>query len=121
MRDTIAAQFVGDDFPGLSSMTPDRSAEKSLGILRPKLDAPKADRFVADRNTPFGEHVFDISVAEIESMIQPDGVANDAVHRKNNHPKRAGRQVRLEIGGSIGACADGRGLGGLGFRWLRRG
>ena len=80
-------------------MTPDRSAEKSLGILRPKLDAPKADRFVADRNTPFGEHVFDISVAEIESMIQPDGVANDAVHRKNNHPKRAGRQVRLEIEG----------------------
>ena len=47
------------------------------GEFRPELDAPKTNRLVADRNTPFGQQVFDISVAQIESMKQPDRVADD--------------------------------------------
>ena len=52
-------------------------AAQAPGNLRPKLDAPEADRFTADGNTPFGEEVFDISVAQTESMAQPNGVTDD--------------------------------------------
>ena len=52
-------------------------AALALGNLKPKLDAPEADRFTADGNTPFGEEVFDISVAQTESMVQPNGVTDD--------------------------------------------
>ena len=52
-------------------------AAQALGDLRPKLDAPEADRFTADGNTPFGEEVFDISVAQTESTVQPNGVTDD--------------------------------------------
>ena len=51
-------------------------AAQALGNLRPKLDAPEADRFTADGNTPFGEEVFDVSVARTESMVQPIGVTD---------------------------------------------
>ena len=51
-------------------------AAQSLGNLSPKLDAPEADQFTADGNTPFGEEVFYISVAQTESMVQPNGVTD---------------------------------------------
>ena len=52
-------------------------APQALGIFRPKLDAPEANRFVACDSTPFRQQVFDISMAQIEAMIQPDSVADD--------------------------------------------
>ena len=44
---------------------------------RPKLDTPEPNRLVADQNTPFGQQVFDIPKAQVESMIQSDCVADD--------------------------------------------
>ena len=38
---------------------------------------PEADRFAADGDTSFGQEVFDISVAEIKAIAEPDGVADD--------------------------------------------
>ena len=66
-------------------------AAQALGNLRPKRDAPEADRFTADGNTPFGEEVFDISVAQTESMVQPIGVTDDLGRKPvsvvNVHPR----------------------------------
>ena len=42
-----------------------------------KLDAPEADRFSTDGDASFGEEVFDIPMAEVEAIIEPDGVGNN--------------------------------------------
>ena len=52
-------------------------ATQPLGKSRPELDAPKANRLVADGDTPLGQQIFDIPMAQIESMIQPDRIADD--------------------------------------------
>ena len=66
-------------------------AAQALGNLRSILDSPEADRFTADGNTAFGEEVFDISVAQTESMVQPNGVTDDLgrkpVSLVNVHPQ----------------------------------
>jgi hypothetical protein len=35
------------------------------------------DGFVADLNTSLSEQVFNISMTEAESMVEPDGILND--------------------------------------------
>ena len=47
------------------------------GIFGSKLDTPEPDRLVADRDSPLCEKVFDISVAEIESVVEPDSIADN--------------------------------------------
>jgi hypothetical protein len=46
-------------------------------IGRPKLDTPTSNCLVGDGNTPFSKKVFDITEAECESMVEPDGMADD--------------------------------------------
>lgn len=48
-----------------------------MGEQVAEFDAPAADRLAGNDNPPFQQQFFDISVAEGEAMIQPDGVAND--------------------------------------------
>ena len=48
-----------------------------LGVGRPELAAPEADRLVADTNPTLGEQVFDVTMAQVEAEVQPDGVADD--------------------------------------------
>jgi hypothetical protein len=50
---------------------------QSAGINSTELDAPKADSFAADCDATFSEEIFDIAVAEIESVVEPDGVTDD--------------------------------------------
>ena len=38
---------------------------------------PEADRFPGDSDVTLGEQIFDIPVAEIEAIVEPDGVGND--------------------------------------------
>ncbi len=47
-----------------------------------KLVAPQPDRFIADDNPSFSQQIFDISMTEIDSMIEPDGVLNN-IRRKS--------------------------------------
>ena len=42
-----------------------------------ELYAPKADCFATYGDPSFGKQVFNISVAEIESVVEPDGVEDD--------------------------------------------
>jgi hypothetical protein len=50
---------------------------QSTGINGSELDAPQADRFSADCNASFSEEIFDIAVAEAESVVEPNGIGND--------------------------------------------
>lgn len=38
---------------------------------------PKTDRFTADYDASLREQVFNITMAEIEAIVEPDGVGND--------------------------------------------
>ena len=49
---------------------------QSSSVQRAEFDAPKADRFTSDCNAAFGQEIFDIPVAEIESVVEPDGIGN---------------------------------------------
>ena len=42
-----------------------------------ELDAPETDRFSGYSDVSLSQEIFDITVAEIESIIEPDGVGND--------------------------------------------
>jgi hypothetical protein len=42
-----------------------------------ELDAPETDCFATNCDASFSEQVFDISMAEVESVVEPDGVRND--------------------------------------------
>ncbi len=80
------------------------TALKSSSILGTKLDAPEADRFATNTNSPFGQEVFDVSMTEIEPVVEPDRV-NDDLRRKpvsfvdvHRQYYRAGR-VNLAVSG----------------------
>ena len=42
-----------------------------------EFDAPKAYSFLADRDASFSQQVFDISMTEIESVVEANGVGNN--------------------------------------------
>ncbi len=50
---------------------------QSPGVYRSKLDTPEADRFAAEGDASFGQEIFDVTVAKVESEIQPDSVTDD--------------------------------------------
>ena len=50
---------------------------QSPSVFRPELDAPKSDRFVGNRDASLSKQLFDVSKAHAESVVEPDGVADD--------------------------------------------
>jgi len=66
-------QFV--QVPGVTK-TPLATFQVS-GVLWPKLEAPLADGFVGDRDSPLGQEIFDIAEAQTEAVVEPHGVADD--------------------------------------------
>jgi hypothetical protein len=53
------------------------SSLQSPSVFGSKFDAPEPDGFITDSDTTFGKQIFNISMAQVESIIQPDGVADD--------------------------------------------
>ena len=49
------------------------TAFQTSSVLGSKLDVPQPDRFIADDKPSFSQQIFDISMTEIESMIESDG------------------------------------------------
>jgi hypothetical protein len=47
-----------------------------LCIQGAKFDSPESDRFPSDDNASFCEKVFDIAVAQIETIVEPNSVGN---------------------------------------------
>lgn len=50
---------------------------QSTGVFSSKLDAPESDGLMTDCDTAFSEEIFDIPVAEVEAVVEPDGVTDD--------------------------------------------
>ena len=50
---------------------------QSSSVYGSKFNAPEPDALVADCDSTFGQKVFDIPVAEIESIVEPNYVGND--------------------------------------------
>jgi len=51
-------------------------APQSFGIFGPKLDTPWPDGLVTNGNTALGQQVFNISVTQAESVVEPDNIAD---------------------------------------------
>jgi len=74
--------FDGDEY----LVDEERVAEPGVFALQPfrkqrtELVAPQSNRFVTHVDAAFSEQVFDVSMAEIEPMVEPDGSLND--HRR---------------------------------------
>ena len=50
---------------------------QSSGVYCSKLDAPKTYCFATDCDTALRQKVFDISVAQIEAMVKPNGITDN--------------------------------------------
>ena len=59
-------------------------ALESFREQRTKFVAPQSHRLVTQVDASFGEQVFYVAVAEIEPMVEPDGMLND--HRRKSVP-----------------------------------
>ena len=47
------------------------------GINGTEFDAPQANRFSADSDSPFGEQIFYIAMTKVEAIVAPDSIGND--------------------------------------------
>jgi hypothetical protein len=67
-----------EDFSDVESITvaPVLSVQ-SATINGSELDTPQADCLSADSDAPFGQEIFDVSVAQVETIVKPDSVRND--------------------------------------------
>ena len=67
-------------------------------VFRAKFDTSQSDGLMADVDTSFSEEIFYIAVAEIESVVEPDGVADDirweSVSFVGSHPPILSISVR---------------------------
>jgi hypothetical protein len=50
---------------------------QSSRLYSSEFDAPKAYRFTADSDSSFGKEVFNIAMAQVETIVEPDSVRND--------------------------------------------
>jgi hypothetical protein len=53
------------------------SSFQSSSVYRSEFDAPESDGLSADSDAPLSEQVLDIPMAEIKSIVEPDGVGDD--------------------------------------------
>ena len=61
--------------PGVAKPTP--ALLQFARIFWPKSVAPLSDRFVGNLDPTFRQEIFDVTVAEAEAVVQPNGVTND--------------------------------------------
>ena len=61
------------------------SAPQSMCVPGSELVAPEADRLVGDEDPLPSQEVLDVSMAEVEAVVEPDGVLND-LRRKSVPP-----------------------------------
>ena len=50
---------------------------QAAGIDSTELDSPEADCCADDSNTAFGQEILDISVTQVETIVEPDGITDD--------------------------------------------
>jgi hypothetical protein len=74
----LLAVYLHEDFVDVEGVT-----ESSVPLLQStcvfgsELDAPEADRFPSDYDPTLSQEIFDIPVAQVEAIVEPDSVGND--------------------------------------------
>ena len=63
--------------PAPSYLMPTLAPLQSPRVLGSELAAPLSNRLVGDHDSPLREEIFDVAKAEAESVVEPDGVADD--------------------------------------------
>jgi len=53
------------------------SMAKPSGEQRPELRNPSPRRFIGDIRTALREQIFDVGIAERETVVEPNGVSDD--------------------------------------------
>jgi hypothetical protein len=53
------------------------SSLQAAGVNCTEFYRPESDGLSTDRDSSLGQEIFNITVAEVESIIEPDGVGND--------------------------------------------
>ena len=71
--DDFDEHFIDEEGVTITSMFTLQSA----CINGTEFDASEANRLAADGDTAFSQKVFDISMTQIETMIEPDSVTDD--------------------------------------------
>jgi hypothetical protein len=61
------------------------------GIVRTELLTPESNRFIRDDDSAFGEKILDISEAQAETMVSPDGIADDFLEGIGDRNSETGR------------------------------
>ena len=61
--------------PRVAQATP--AAPQPPRVVEPERPTPLSNRLIRHRDTPFGEEILDISEAETETMVEPDGVTDN--------------------------------------------
>ena len=65
--------FIDEEGITIASM----SSFQAACIEGTELDTPKPDRLSSDDDASLSQEVFDIAVAKIESVVEPEGIADD--------------------------------------------
>ena len=74
----LLAVYLHEYFIDVESVTVSTmSTFQSSGIERAELDTPQTDCFAADGNTSLGEKIFNIAMAQVEALVEPDSIRND--------------------------------------------
>jgi hypothetical protein len=69
--------------PGEYLIDEDSVTEATMAALQPpsvqgtELHAPESNTLVADRDTALSQDILDVAVAQVESIVKPDGVGDD--------------------------------------------
>jgi len=71
-------------------------AFQPFGILGAKFDAPKTNGLITDSDPPLGQEILDITSAQVEPMVEPNGVLNDLGRKSVTSVQRSG-SVRSDI------------------------
>ena len=61
-----------------------------------KFDTPESDGFVADSDTSFREQIFDITIAQVESLVEPHRVTDDVGRKPVTLIKYSSLNYRFE-------------------------
>ena len=50
---------------------------QTAGINCTEFDTPQTDRFSGYSDAPFNQEIFNVSVAQVEAIVEPDSIGND--------------------------------------------
>jgi len=71
-------RHTGEDFVDVESVAvASVLAFQAPSVFWTEFDTPKADGFTADSDAALGEKIFDISMAQVEAIVEPDRVTDD--------------------------------------------